>query len=137
MGYTFVDLSSSSLLAFGRLTALTEDPGGTLQSTTYYRYRVQHDLLALCQRGVFSGTTSIHLPQCLRSYRAYPLANSSTLAAYDFYQQSAKHLLSGAIRYLHFADAIKTNRSVFRKSRSSVSSPQFCSFAKAYPKQSP
>ena len=34
--------------AFGRLTAVTEDPGGTLQSTTYYRYAVQDDLLALC-----------------------------------------------------------------------------------------
>jgi hypothetical protein len=37
----------------------------------------------------------------------------------------------------HFAAAVKTNRSVFRKSRSSVSSPQFCSYAKAYAKQSP
>jgi YD repeat-containing protein len=45
--------------AFGRITALTEDPGGTLQSTTNYRYSVQDDLLAVCQGGVFSGTTCV------------------------------------------------------------------------------
>jgi RHS repeat-associated protein len=45
--------------AFGRLTALTEDPGGPLQSTTYYRYSVQDDLLAVCQGGVFSGATCV------------------------------------------------------------------------------
>jgi RHS repeat-associated protein len=45
--------------AFGRLTSVTEDPGGTLQSTTNYRYSVQDDLLAVCQGGVFSGATCV------------------------------------------------------------------------------
>ena len=34
---------------FGRIASVTEDPGATLQSTTYFRYAVQDDLLAVYQ----------------------------------------------------------------------------------------